>query len=136
MLTDAKIKALKPGSGPVKLSDGGGLHLLITPGGSKLWRLAYRFGGKQKTLALGVYPSVTLADARSKRDTAKKMLAAGSDPGVIKKAQKFNPGSSFKAVAEELLAKHEREGRAAGTREKAKGWKNLALPPIGRPPVA
>jgi integrase len=135
-LTDTAVRNAKPLARPVKLSDGGGLHLLVTPGGSKLWRLAYRFGGKQKTLALGVYPSVTLADARSKRDTAKKMLAAGSDPGVIKKAQKFDTGGSFKAVAEELLAKHEREGRAPRTMEKSKWLLDLAFPLIGDRPVA
>jgi integrase len=135
-LTDTALRNAKPLARPAKLSDGGGLHLLVTPGGSKLWRLAYRFGGKQKTLALGVYPSVTLADARSKRDTAKKMLAAGCDPGVIKKAQKFNIGSSFKAVAEELLAKHEREGRAPQTMKKSKWLLDLAFPLIGDRPVA
>ena len=127
-LTDTALRNAKPLARPFKLSDGGGMHLLVTPGGSKLWRLAYRFGGKQKTLALGVYPSVTLADARSKRDTAKKMLAGGRDPGVIKKAQKFNTGSSFKAVAEELLGKHEREGRAPRTMEKSKWLLNSCIP--------
>jgi hypothetical protein len=79
-LTDAAVRSAKPGGKPIKLSDGGGLHLLIRPSGSKLWRLAYRFKGKQKTLALGVYPTVTLANAREGRDEAKKLLARDLDP--------------------------------------------------------
>jgi Arm DNA-binding domain len=63
-LTDTAIRNTKPGAKPFKLTDSGGLHLLVTPTGGKLWRLAYRFGGKQKTLALGLYPVVTLADPR------------------------------------------------------------------------
>ena len=74
-LTDAKVRNAKAGRRPRKLSDGGGLFLLVQPGGSKLWRVAYRFAGKQKTLALGVYPAVSLADARSGRDQAKRLLA-------------------------------------------------------------
>ena len=60
MLNDTRVRNAKRADRPIKLSDGGGLHLLIQPNGSKLWRLAYRFGGKQKTLAIGVYPTVTL----------------------------------------------------------------------------
>ena len=71
MLNDTRVRNAKPADRPIKLSDSGGLHLLIQPNGSKLWRLAYRFGGKQKTLAIGVYPTVTLKHAREKRDEAK-----------------------------------------------------------------
>jgi hypothetical protein len=74
MLSDARVRNAKSGARPIKLSDAGGLQLLIQPHGSKLWRLAYRFGGKQKTLALGVYPIVTLQDARQRRDEAKRLL--------------------------------------------------------------
>ena len=73
-LTDTAIRNAKPGSKLIKLSDGGGLHLLIQPHGTKLWRMAYRHGGKQKTLAFGVYPNVSLAEARGRRDAAKKLL--------------------------------------------------------------
>ena len=72
-LKDIIVRNIRPGSKPLKLSDGGGLHLLVQPNGSKLWRLAYRLGGKQMTLALGVYPSVSLADARTRRVDAKKL---------------------------------------------------------------
>ena len=79
-LVDTAPRGLKPENKPKKYSDGGGLFLLVNPNGSKLWRLAFRFDGKQKTLAFGAYPKVTLADARALRDRAKKALADGIDP--------------------------------------------------------
>src|SRR5262249_14677288 len=87
-LSDASARNAKPTARPRKLSDGGGLHLLVRPTGGKLWRLAYRFAGKQKTLALGVYPAVSLAGARSGRDEAKKFLAKGVDPSVQRKIER------------------------------------------------
>jgi len=76
-LTDVSIKNAKPDSKPLKLFDGGGLFLLIAPTGSKWWRLKYRFAGKEKLLALGVYPEVGLSAARKKRDQAREKIAAG-----------------------------------------------------------
>jgi hypothetical protein len=116
MLKDVAVRNAKPSAKPRKLSDGGGLHMLIQPTGSKLWRLAYRFAGKQKTLALGVYPAVPLEEARRRRDEAKRLLARSIDPSVQRKADK-NAGkdSSFRAVAKEVIAKLEREGRAQAT---------------------
>ncbi|CAK9884222.1 MAG: Prophage integrase IntS [Candidatus Erwinia impunctatus] len=73
---------------PYKLSDGGGLFLLVNPNGARYWRLKYRFGGKEKLLALGVYPAVSLSDARSKREDAKRIIAAGGDPMQDKKADR------------------------------------------------
>ena len=87
-LSDAKIKNSKPKEKPYKLFDGGGLFLLIAPQGGKLWRLKYRADGKERLLALGAYPEVTLAEARRKRDNARAQLASGIDPGALKKAQK------------------------------------------------
>jgi hypothetical protein len=78
MLSDARVRNTKSGARPVKLSDAGGLHLLVQPHGSKLWRMAYRFDGKQRTLALGIYPIVTLQEAREQRDGAKRLLARAS----------------------------------------------------------
>src|SRR5262245_9618216 len=75
MLNDTRVRTAKPADRPIKLSHSGGLHLLIQPSGCKLWRLAYRFGGKQKTLAIGAYPTVTLKHAREKRDDAKRLLS-------------------------------------------------------------
>ena len=89
MLTDTAIRALKSGPRTIKKSDGGGLFIMVTPQGSKLWRLAYRFNGKQKLLAGGAYPLVTLAAARKWRDEAKQMLVDGKDPAAIRKAEKL-----------------------------------------------
>jgi hypothetical protein len=78
-LTDIAVRRAKPRAKPYKLTDSLGLHLLVTPTGSKLWRLAYRFAGKQKTLALGAYPDVALVEAREAREAARKVLGSGVD---------------------------------------------------------
>ena len=91
-LTQLQVKNAKSVDKPLKLFDGGGLFLLVKswdPNSSKYWRLAYRFAGKQKTLALGVYPEVTLSFARDRREKARKLLANGADPGNTKKAKKI-----------------------------------------------
>jgi integrase len=135
-LKDITVKNIRPTSKPQKLSDGGGLHLLVQPKGSKLWRLAYRFEGKQKTLALGVYPSVSLADARTGRDEAKKLLARSIDPSAQRKSdRRSGMGNSFQSVAEELLAKVEREGRAEVTLDKKRWLLAFAFPAFGDRPV-
>ncbi|MBR1298532.1 integrase arm-type DNA-binding domain-containing protein [Bradyrhizobium sp. AUGA SZCCT0042] len=107
MLNDTTCRNLKPQAKPYKKSDGGGLQLLVTTGGSKLWRLAYRFGGKQKEVAFGAYPATTLADARAKRDVAKAQLAKGIDPGVAKQEAKREEAAArtFGAWADEWLEK-------------------------------
>lgn len=87
-LTDIKVRTAKPTDKQYKLTDGSGMHLLVHPNGSKYWRLQYRFSGKQKMLALGVYPNVSLADARARRDEARKLLANSIDPGDKKKNDK------------------------------------------------
>src|SRR5262245_24882260 len=115
MLTDAVIRRTRPGLKPIKLSDSGGLFLLIQPNGSKLWRQAYRYAGRQKTLAHGIYPHVSLASARTRRDEAKRLLATDVDPGVHKRLRKENTGDTFGAIAAEVVAKQEAEGKAPGT---------------------
>lgn len=104
-LTDIKVKSAKPTDKAYKLTDGGGMYLLVKPNGSKYWRLKYRFVGKEKMLSIGVYPDVSLADARQKRDEARKVLAAGGDPGEVKKAdklaQKLSSENTFEAIARE-----------------------------------
>ncbi len=87
-LTEVFVRAQKPAEKAIKHFDGGGLFLEVTPKGGRYWRLKYRFGGKEKLLALGVYPEVSLKDARAKRDDAKRQIATGIDPGDVKKAQK------------------------------------------------
>lgn len=100
-LTDIKVRTTKPSDKPFKLTDGQGMHLLINPNGSKYWRLQYRFDGKQKVLALGVYPIVSLGEARRKRDEAKKLVSDGIDPSEKKKADKIEQSEAliFEAVA-------------------------------------
>lgn len=87
-LTDTAVEQAQPVEKPQKLFDGGGLYLFVTPEGSKYWRLKYRFGGKEKKLALGVYPRVTLEAARGLRDQARASLAEGVDPGEIRRQQR------------------------------------------------
>ena len=88
-LTDTTCKNTKPNADkPRKLSDEKGLYLLINPNGSKYFRMDYRFGGKRKTLALGVYPQISLKQARDKRDEARSQLADGIDPSLKRKAEK------------------------------------------------
>jgi Arm DNA-binding domain len=107
MLTDTYFRNLKPQAKPYEKSDGGGLRLVVQPNGSKLWRMAYRFGGKQKELAFGVYPATTLADARTKRDAAKGQLAKGIDPAVAKQEAKREQAAArtFAAWADEWVEK-------------------------------
>ncbi|MDA8586640.1 tyrosine-type recombinase/integrase [Rhodobacteraceae bacterium] len=106
-LTDVKIRKAKPGPKPYKMSDGGGLFLLVNPRGGKLWRQKYRFLGKEQLLSHGQYPAVTLAQARKKRDEAHAMLAEDRDPGVQKKLDKIAAETlartTFKLIAEEHL---------------------------------
>jgi integrase len=138
MLNDTRVRATKPCKRPLKLSDSGGLYLLIAPHGSKLWRLAYRFGGKQKTLAMGAYPTVTLKAARDKREEAKRLLANGIDPSMQRRLDKqsTSTGNGFRAVAEEVLAKLEKEGRADVTLTKKRWLLNFAYPAFGDRPIA
>ncbi|MCG9098583.1 tyrosine-type recombinase/integrase [Laribacter hongkongensis] len=109
-LTDAACRNAKPGAdgSQAKYSDDKGLYLLVKPVG-KYWRLDYRFGGKRKTLALGVYPAVSLKDARERRDEARKLLEGGADPGEARKAQKaagsLNAANSFEVIAREWHTK-------------------------------
>lgn len=104
-LTDVKCRSAKGKTSAYKLSDGGGLHLLVNADGAKYWRLAYRWHGKQRTLALGVYPAVGLSEARAARDDAKRSLAANFDPSTVKRERKraarIAAGNSFEAVARE-----------------------------------
>ncbi|MGK4321675.1 tyrosine-type recombinase/integrase [Citrobacter youngae] len=88
-LTDVKVRNAKPGDKPIKLTDGNGMHLLVQPSGSKYWRLQYRFSGKQKMLALGVYPEVSLSEARRRREEARQLIANNVDPGEKRKTKKI-----------------------------------------------
>lgn len=98
MLTDTQIRNLKPAEKAKKYADGGGLYLYVAKTGSKLWRMAYRFNDKEKLLSFGEYPIVSLKDARTKRNEAKKLLADGIDPSRHKKEMKNAALSSMLSV--------------------------------------
>ena len=104
-LTDTFLRSLKATGTVQKHSDGGGLHLYVSPTGGKLWRMGYRFEGKQKTLSFGAYPALSLKDARQKREEAKELLAKGIDPGAhkqaVKAAVRAEAVNSFEVVARE-----------------------------------
>ena len=104
-LTNAECKNAKPREKAYKLADGGGMFLLVHSNGSKYWRLKYRFAGKEKLLALGSYPQVSIVDARAKREAARKLLQAGHDPCEVKKEEHakavLNSETTFEAIAHE-----------------------------------
>lgn len=135
-LTDAKIRGLKPDTKPRKYSDSGGLHLLVPTSGSKLWKLAYRWQGKQRTLALGSYPEVGLAAARGLAARAKAALAEGRDPGADEKAVLQAPTSdTFAAVALEWLAAQERVWDPAHSLRVGGRLRADVLPDLGDRPI-
>jgi integrase len=112
-LSDVKVRSAKPEVKHRKLFDGRGLFLLVTTGGGKWWRFKYRFGAKAKTLSLGVYPDVGLKEARERRDEARKLLAAGVDPSVERKAERAAQAAemarginTFEMVAREWFGKY------------------------------
>ncbi|MDP1637183.1 MAG: integrase arm-type DNA-binding domain-containing protein [Candidatus Nitrotoga sp.] len=109
-LSDAAARKAKPEAKAYKMADGGGMYLEVMPSGSKYWRLKYRFGGKEKRLAFGVYPDVSLAQARERRDDARKLLANDIDPGIVKQAQKASKldlaKNSFEVIAREWFVRH------------------------------
>ncbi|MGK6354366.1 tyrosine-type recombinase/integrase [Sphingomonas sp. DT-207] len=140
MLTYIQINAAKPRAKAWNLSDSQNLYLVIQPNGSKLWRFNYRFLDKQKKLHLGGWPTVSLAEARARRDEAKKKIAEGIDPALEKKrariAAKYAAANTFEAVAEEWLVKCERDGLAPVTVDKIRWLLAKAYPLIGTIPIA
>ncbi len=138
-LNEKKINNLKPQNKIFKVSDGGGLFIQVSPQGSKLWRMAYRFNGLQKLLSFGAYPAIGLAAARQKREDAKKLLATKIDPAFQAKQEKLvrlSAGkNTFECVAKEFLKKNEREGKADATLDKKRWLVNLALPDLGKRPI-
>ncbi|MFG1420694.1 Arm DNA-binding domain-containing protein [Roseixanthobacter liquoris] len=108
-LTDLALRNAKPKDKAYKLFDGGGLHVLVSPNGSRIWRLAYRFAGKPKQLSFGPYPTTSLADARLKRDEAKKQLLNGEDPSTVRKLDKVAAavasGNTFGTITAEYIAR-------------------------------
>jgi integrase len=140
VLSDLAIRAAKPREKPYKLSDGGGLHVLVQPTGRKLWRLKYRFGGKEKLLSFGPYPVMRLALAREKRDEVKRLLATGVDPSVQRKLDKIAAANAaqntFGAVAAEHLATLAANGTAETTMSKNRWMLQVLAAPLADRPIA
>lgn len=129
-LTDVAIRQARPRQSPYKLSDSGGLFIQITPAGGKLWRLKYRFHGREKLLSFGPYPILSLAEARGQRDAAKRLLLDGIDPAAQKKVERTKRehahAETFGLVAEEFIEREVKKGRATATVTKAR-WLLLDL---------
>lgn len=139
-LTDIAIRSAKPKDKPYKAADAQGLYLLVNPNGSKLWRLKYRIHGVERKLAVGSYPDVSLAEARAARDAARKQLTRDVDPNAAKRQAKIDAsvraGNSFTSIAEELIDKKKREGRAEATLEKQRWLLKMLGAEFGRRPIS
>lgn len=139
MLTEAAVKQAKPGAKPYKMFDGHGLYLEVTPAGGKWWRLKYRHSSKERRLSLGVYPDVSIKNARERRQAARKLLTQGVDPSSQRKAdkaaQRAAHGNSFKALAEAWHSKKAKEW-APSTAAKARAYLDSDLiPALGDRPM-
>lgn len=140
MLTETKIRAAKGREKDYKLSDEKALYLLVKPSDSKLWRMGYRHDGKQKTLSLGIYPDISLAQARDRRDIARKLIADGIDPGEQKKLEKNERndelGNSFEVIAREWHTSY-MKGKADSHAEKViRRFELYVFPYIGKTPIS
>ena len=138
-LTDLKIKNLKPKDKPYKVSDFDGLYVLVNPNGSRLWRVKYRLHGKEGLLSLGVYPAITLLQARQMRDEARAQVAVEIDPGEVKRERaaliKQKHANTFESVAESCLNKITIEGRAEATLKKVASFMAMANADFGQNPI-
>ena len=138
-LSDRAIRNQKPGPRPRKVADGQGLYLLVQPNGALLWRLKYRLGGREKLLALGAYPEVTLARAREKRLEARRLLDAGTDPAEEKRAAKLVAGKAsdetFERIAREWLEKESSSWVASHGERIKRRLERDVFPHIGRRPI-
>ncbi|QHQ16460.1 tyrosine-type recombinase/integrase [Pectobacterium parmentieri] len=139
-LNARQIETAKPQDKEYKLTDGAGLYLLIKPNGAKYWRLKYRVVGKEKKLSIGVYPDISLAEARLKREEARKIVASGGDPSeqkqVERQAKKINIDNTFKAIALEWH-EYKRPNWSKGYAEDLmEAFENDIFPDIGKRPIA
>jgi integrase len=139
-LTDTAVRSVKADAKPLKLTDGGGLYLLVTSAGGKWWRFDYRFGGKRKTLSMGVYPDVPLKQARDLRDEARKLIASGVDPGAARKAAKAASGvnavNTFEAIAREWIDQQAGDWSERHKEDVTRRLELDAFPAIGARPIA
>lgn len=142
-LSDIRIRNVKPGDKAIKLADGGGMFLLVTPAGGKLWRLKYRIDGREKLLAIGSYPELSLSDARKRREEARAMIAQGKDPSREKQREKvrsrIQAADTFAAIANEYCAKRKRDGEkgwSPATATRSEYLLSLLNPSIGKLAIA
>lgn len=139
-LSDLTIRTAKARAKEYKLADGGGLYLLVTPAGGKLWRLKFRTEGREKKLAIGAYPAIGLSDARKRRDEARELIAAGADPSrekqQAKHRAKVSAANTFGEVAREFIDKRRREGLSNSTADKSDYYIGRMGPIIARMPIA
>lgn len=139
-LSDIQIKNAKPKDKNYKLYDGGGLILVVTPAGGKLWRIKYLFDGKENALSIGSYPSITLAEARQYREETKRLIAHNVDPSFNKKAQKAarieNSGNSFEVIAREWHCKFSVSWSESHTEKTLSRLEKNIFPWIGKRPIA
>ena len=144
LITDVALRKAKPQDKPYKIAAGNGLYLLVKPIGSKLWRWKYRIAGKEKLLALGAYPVVSLQDARQRHGEARQLLAQGQDPSELRKAQKTArvqaeaiASDTFERVARDWMAYREAKGDTAETTAAKDRWRleTYLFPHIGQRPI-
>lgn len=142
-LTDVAIRNAKPKPKPYKMGDAGGLFLLVQPSGGKLWRLKYRIAGREKKLAIGIYPDVSLSEARRRRDEARELIAAGKDPSLEKRREKIRSreetANTFNAIASEYCDKRKRDGEkgwAPATASRSEYLLGLLRNSVGQMPIA
>jgi len=139
-LTNIEVQKAKPAAKAKRLFDGGGLYLEISPTGGKLWRLKYRFNGKEKRLAIGIFPAISIAAARKHRDAARELLANEIDPGVHRKLRKAQQAdraaNSFEAIAREWFAKYQPTWAASHADKIIKRLENDVFPWLGGQPIA
>lgn len=139
-LSDVVIRNAKPRERDYKLADSGGLYLLVTPAGGKLWRVKFRFDGREKKLSLGAYPAIGLSEARKRRDQARELLAAGADPSREKQLSKHRARASavntFGVIAQEFIHKRRREGLSESTAAKSEYYISRMGSAISRLPIA
>lgn len=137
----SEISGLRPGNAPWRKTDSKGLYLEVFPNGSKLWRYKFRIAGREKQMALGAWPEISLADARKRRDMARLKVFDGIDPTLERKRTKrlarMSAGNSFKSVAEDFIkVRFENSGKAEATIRKARWYISLLLPAIGARPIS
>jgi integrase len=136
MLSDRAIKAARPREKSYKLADGHGLYLIVTPNGGRWWRFRYRCDGREKLLSLGVYPDISLKDAREKRDGMRRDRAAGVDPAAKRHAEKYWSADSFEAVAREWFGRFSPNWKGGHSDKIIRRMELYVFPWIGRRPIA